>query len=407
MKKINYVRQYINKLSLFLIILIIFSFNSKSQDLIDGYYYFIDETQLISCNQDLMMIFNISNPSLKNKIKYVLISKSLNNIDEIQNYFDNLIIVDTFNIIASKFGIINLPTMLKIKNNEIDLSFVSDYMDTYGKKHNFNIKKHGKLTDLRDIDYFIKFKNYYVFYDETFKNVLFYNLDNQKTYKMNMMKLYLDYLKNTEDEFLLEMMPFAKYNNGFKGFYINNNGLNFKLNMCDSVFLRGEVGAISSTPVSNDYDITIKDFEKSNYEISKSKVKYEKIRIEDINDSIFKFGEHIFEFKNFEFDRKSIYNYELQLLEDKDSYVLFTTQIKKDDFMILESMRIITRNYYKNNRYIRSENVLLPYTWDSTPKIIPVSLENGIVKNFLLHNTEGWIEIDHYVDFESQSNLSK
>jgi len=301
----------------------------------------------------------------------------------------------------------NFPTMLKIKNNEIDLSFAPEYLYTYGKKQKFDIKKHNNLKDLRDIDYFIKFKNYYVFYDETFKSVLFYNLENQKINKMNMMKLYLDYLKNTEDEFLLEMIPFAKYSNEFKGFYLNDKGLNFKFNMCDSVHLRGEVGANLRSSVSNDYDIFIKDIDISDYDITKSKVKYEKNRIVDINDSIFKFGDYEFEFKKFEFDRKSIYNYELQLLEDKNSYVLFTSLIKKDGFSVRESIRKITRNYFKNNKYIRSENVSLPYTMGNSLKIIPVSLENGKVKYFLLHSTEGWLEIDHYVDFESQSNLSK
>lgn len=407
MIKFRYISQIKAKLAILFTLLITFSIILKSQELKDGYYYFIDEEQLISCNQGEMTIFNMSNPSLKDKINYVLISNSINNIYEIQDYFDNPIIIDSFGILKAKYGVRNLPTMLKIKNNEIDLTFAPDYLDTYGKKQKFDIKRHDKLTDLRDIDYFIKFKNYYVFYDDTFKNVLFYNLDNQKTHKMNMMKLYLDYLQNTEDEFLLEMMKFARYSNEFKGFYLNDYGLNFKFNMCDSVYLRGEVVASSQSSVSNDYDIIIKDLENYDYELTKSKVKYEKNRIEDINDSIFKFGNYEFEFKNFEFDRKSIYNYELQLLEDKGSYVLFTTLVKKDGFGIIESMRIITRNYFKNNKYIRSENVPLPYTMGSSLKIIPVSLENGKVKYFLLHNTERWIEIDHYIDFESHSNLSK
>jgi len=79
--------------------MLLFNFNTKAQDLIDGYYYFIDETQLISCNQNEITVFNMSNPSLKDKINYVLISNSLNNIYEIQDYFDNHIIIDTFDII--------------------------------------------------------------------------------------------------------------------------------------------------------------------------------------------------------------------------------------------------------------------------------------------------------------------
>lgn len=401
-------RQYqqintINKLNHYIIIIMVLfvSYNSKSNELEDGYYYFLDETQISSCHQSSFSVFCLSNPNLKEEINLVVIGNRYNNINYLRKHYKNNIILDSFNLIAAKYGIKWVPSLLKIKNSQIDTNFKLDYVDTFGELSRFDVKTNPKLTEMYNIKKFLKSNEYYVFYDDHFGNIIFYNFLKDEIQNFNLTDFYTDYFKNFTQPEMKEMFEFAKFGVDIKNLFSKNDKITAVVEMVDSVRVtKSKSEGTHISAIDNLYEIEFELNNELNFTIKESDSMYIDFGIIPINDEKFNYKNSEYKYENFYFKMDNISNFSLNVLEYDNKKIVFSQKVREGNSEVLASNSTLLLSFYKDNNFIGSNNFILPYKLNNCEKVIPVHFDGEKIKYFLYHNIEGWIEIDQYLDFD-------
>lgn len=384
-------------INILLSVLLLYSLNLKSKDLEDGYYYFILDEQFTTCHHSFYHILN-KDKSLDGNVNLVVIPFLGLSISEIERYFPSTnIIIDSNNILLSKYGIESIPSLVKINNNEIDKGFNYPLFNSKTNNVHYSIKKTNFSERLYYIQDFKIYNNNYYFIDKYARKVVFKEKDEIRSINL------IDIIENIYNSKSVEQQ---KYLNEDKLLNIsedeilgfsNKDSLSFYINIIDSFYVNNN----SFTPIDNIYEIDL-DINNSISKIQKFDVNIiNKNKIEFESDSINLLGYKINK-KLVNFDEQDMNEYEVKCFKQDSNIVLiyYQRKIKNNEIRLHnKSIQIIMIN--TNSNKTKKISPIMPYKLDDkTLRIFPVDFDGKRIKYFLYHTIEGWIEIDQYLDFE-------